>query len=174
MWTNVYRNGTFLRTIEGVKHWSNNHQRPTLFAPFTLLPGDRLTLSAEFNVDKVVASGRPAPAWGYGTADEMLITTLFVYPRPRRVGPAAAPGDTIASCGGLHRARLGGDVTVCAGRVEAADNPAANTLGVDLFPVSARAVADEAGWADPFNEPTSCARGRGARGGRRLLPGVPV
>eukprot|EP00170_Pyropia_yezoensis_P002353 contig_9856_g2357 len=91
MWTNIYRNGTFFKTLEGSKHWSNDHQRPTLFEPTVLYPGDRLTVSAEFGVDKLLAAGRQAPAWGLGTPEEMLLTGLFVYPRPRRTGVHAAP-----------------------------------------------------------------------------------
>lgn len=157
MWTNVYRNGTFFKTLEGVKHWSNDHQRPTLFEPTVLYPGDRLTTSAEYGVDKLLAAGRPAPAWGFGTADEMLLGGLFVFPRPRRVGAHAAAGDTINACGGVHLAATGDDVTVCTGRAAVAANASASIEGVDWFNVSARAVPDAAGWADPFNEAPSCA-----------------
>lgn len=156
MWTNIYRNGTFFKTLEGVKHWSNDHQRPTLFEPTVLYPGDRLTVSAEFSVDKLVAAGRGAPAWGLGTPDEMLLTGLVVFPRPRRTGVHAAPGDTITSCGGFHVAATGEDWTVCGGRAAVANNDSASIEGVDWFNKSARAVPDEAGWSDPFNEAPTC------------------
>ncbi|GAB0493947.1 hypothetical protein MMPV_005235 [Pyropia vietnamensis] len=156
MWTNVYRNGTFFKTIEGTKFWSNDHQRPTLFEPFVLYPGDRLTVSAEYGVDKLVAAGREAPAWGLGTSEEMLLTGLFVYPRPRRTGVHAAEGDTITGCGGMHAAALGQDWTICDGRAVTAGNASALIEGVDWFNRSARAEVDEAGWSDPFGELPTC------------------
>jgi len=165
MWTNLYRNGSFFRTVEAVKHWSNEHQRPTLFEPFTLLPGDRLTVSAEYNVDKIVASGEAAPAWGLGTHEEMLLTGLFVYPRPTRVGPNTTDGDTISACGGAFIPTLGEQWTLCAGRKAADANASAAVEGVDFFNRSARAVADEAGWADPFNEAPACLANTGGGGG---------
>jgi len=164
MWTNLYRNGSFNRTVEAVKHWSNEHQRPTLFEPFTLLPGDRLTVSAEYNVDKIVASGEAAPAWGLGTHDEMLLTALFVYPRPTRVGPHTTDGDTITTCGGAFDPNSGEQWTLCMGRQAVTANESAAVEGVDFFNRSARAVADEAGWADPFNEAPACLASTGGGG----------
>ncbi|GAB0493948.1 hypothetical protein MMPV_005236 [Pyropia vietnamensis] len=156
MWTNVYRNGTFFKTIEGTKFWSNDHQRPTLFEPFVLYPGDRLTVSAEYGVDKLVAAGREAPAWGAATHDEMLLSSLFVYPRPRRTGVHAAEGDTITGCGGYQITATGEDWTVCGGRAVTAGNASARIEGVDWFNRSARAAVDEAGWSDPFGELPTC------------------
>eukprot|EP00168_Porphyra_purpurea_P009956 TRINITY_DN2444_c0_g1_i1.p1 TRINITY_DN2444_c0_g1~~TRINITY_DN2444_c0_g1_i1.p1 ORF type:complete len:756 (-),score=211.13 TRINITY_DN2444_c0_g1_i1:41-2308(-) len=178
MWTNVYRNGSFYRTVEAVKHWSNEHQRPTLFSPFTLLPGDRLTVSAEYNVDKLVASGDPAPAWGLGTHDEMLLTALFVYPRPTRVGPNTTVGDTLTACGGVFLPDAGEQWTICSGRQAAGANASAAVEGIDVFNRSALAVPDEAGWADPFNEAPACAAGTdgggdaGAAGGHGPPPRI--
>lgn len=45
LFTNQYRKGTFLRTLEGAACWSSDHQRPTLFKEADLVPGDRLEVT---------------------------------------------------------------------------------------------------------------------------------
>ncbi|GAB0493561.1 hypothetical protein MMPV_004846 [Pyropia vietnamensis] len=95
LWTNLYRNGSFVRTIEESAYWSNEHQRNTLLqANTTLMRGDELRLSCEYDVDKVTALNGAPPVFGLGTTDEMCMSFLFVYPRPAlAIDGAGSAGD---------------------------------------------------------------------------------
>jgi desert hedgehog len=88
MWTNLYRDGEDVKTIEGTAFWSNGNQRPTLFEKTELRPGDKLVIGANYDTSKRDASGDEPVVWGLGTKDEMLMSFLFVYPRPARKGGA--------------------------------------------------------------------------------------
>eukprot|EP00170_Pyropia_yezoensis_P007332 contig_30033_g7354 len=90
LWTNLYRNGSFVRTIEAAAFWSNEHQRNSLLeANTTLLPGDELRVSCEYDVAKVTAIEGAPPVFGLGTSEEMCMSFLFVYPRPTLAAAAA-------------------------------------------------------------------------------------
>eukprot|EP00170_Pyropia_yezoensis_P005634 contig_22877_g5650 len=113
LFTNQYRNGTFLRTLEGAAFWSNDHQRPTLFEPADLLPGDRLEVTGKYDTSKIDAAGNEPPVtWGQGTPQEMLISFLLVVPRPLRVG-ATNRTDTISFCGLMLLDEAGTPGTMC-------------------------------------------------------------
>jgi hypothetical protein len=84
LWTNLYRDGSFLKTLESTAFWSNANQSPTLIEETELKPGDKLVIGGNYDTAKREAAGEQAVFWGLGTKNEMLMTFLFVYPRPAR------------------------------------------------------------------------------------------
>jgi Hint module/Copper type II ascorbate-dependent monooxygenase, C-terminal domain len=106
LWTNLYRDGSFLKTLESTAFWSNSNQSPTLKEETELKPGDKLVIGGNYDTAKREAAGEKAVVWGLGTKNEMLMSFLFVYPRPARKTKAnlnycgyAGPGITMCTDG---------------------------------------------------------------------------
>jgi len=156
LFTNQYRNGTFLRTLEGARFWSNDHQRQTMFAPAELLPGDELEITGTYDASKLDAAraagapdAEPPLVWGLATPDEMLISFIFVYPRPRRAG--APRNDTINYCGLVLAGADGQRLTGCS-------NGHSFVAGTSLLPMDPLSANGRgAGWAPAFGGPPQCA-----------------
>lgn len=159
LFTNQYRNGTFLRTLEGSAFWSNDHQRNTLFERADLLPGDRLEVTGSYDTAKIDAAGEEPPVtWGLGTPQEMLMSFLFVYPRPLRA-EAASPNDTISYCGLVVVDEEGTPGTMCT-------NGQNLTPGVGVLPVNPLSDNGPVGWSPAFGGAPTCAvTGGGGSGG---------
>ncbi|KAK1864150.1 hypothetical protein I4F81_006700 [Pyropia yezoensis] len=150
LFTNQYRNGTFLRTLEGSAFWSNDHQRNTLFERADLLPGDRLEVTGSYDTAKIDAAGEEPPVtWGLGTPQEMLMSFLFVYPRPLRA-EAASPNDTISYCGLVVVDEEGTPGTMCT-------NGQNLTPGVGVLPVNPLSDNGPVGWSPAFGGAPTCA-----------------
>ncbi|GAB0493620.1 hypothetical protein MMPV_004905 [Pyropia vietnamensis] len=164
LFTNQYRNGTFLRTLEGTAFWSNDHQRDTLFETADLLPGDRLEVTGSYDTAKIDAAGdEPPVTWGLGTPQEMLMSFLFVYPRPLRAG-ATAPTDTISYCGLVLVDKEGTPGTMCTDGQNL-------TPGVGILPGNPLSDNGAVGWSPAFGRAPTCAvasdsdNGGGSSGG---------
>lgn len=153
LWTNLYRNGSFERTIEASSFWSNEHQRNSLLeANTTLLPGDELRMSCEYDVAKVTAIDGAPPVFGLGTAEEMCMSFLFVYPRPKLA--SAAPGGEprrLAYCAPVATDTNGTVGTFCGGLTAFGDPPPESILAID-----GTARADTGGLTSPFGGPPTC------------------
>lgn len=134
LWTNLYRNGSFVRTIEESAFWSNEHQRNTLLqANTTLQPGDELRMSCEYDVDKVTALDGAPPVFGLGTTDEMCMSFLFVYPRPTLAiagGGGAGEATRLAYCSPWEDGN-GTVSTFCGGINELRDPNSGSRLAID-------------------------------------------
>lgn len=151
LWTNLYRGGAFVRTIEGAAYWSNEHQRSTLLhANTTLLPGDELRVSCEYDVAKVRALNGAPPVFGLGTPDEMCMSFLFVFPRPTLAAgtPGGADPARLAYCAPVA-ADNGTVSTFCGGLSD--PPPPGSMLAID-----SRARADTGGFASPFGGAPTC------------------
>lgn len=151
MWTNLLRDGEPARTIESTAFWSDGNQRHTLFEETELRPGDRLVVGANFDTAKREARGDGPMKWGLGTNDEMLMTFLFVYPRPVK----ESGNGSINFCG------YGGpDETICTDGVS-------DENGVDILPLPALSIgkqtADE-GFSVEFGGAVQCQASKKSEG----------
>lgn len=157
LWTNVYRNGSFVRTIESSAYWSNDHQRNTLLqANTTLVPGDELRVSCEYGVDKVTAAEGVAPVFGLATTDEMCQSYLFVYPRPAMAaggsGSGGSGGDPPRLSYCVPKADADGTLgTFCGAHDAAGNDPPGSMLAID-----STARADTGGLTSPYGETPMC------------------
>jgi len=151
LWTNLYRNGTFERTIEAAHFWSNDHQRNTLLNDtVTLLPGDELRTTCVYDVAKVTATDGVAPVFGLATNEEMCESFLFVYPRPTKaVVPPATNVARIGYCGPFNIHAAGTVGTFCGDLTNFA---APGTV----LPAVAGALADPGGLGVVFGAAPTC------------------
>lgn len=154
LWTNLYRNGSFVRTIEASAFWSNEHQRNTLLeANTTLFPGDELRMSCEYDVAKVTALNGAPPVFGLGTTEEMCMSFLFVYPRPTLAAAAPAAGGEpprLAYCAPV--ADGNGTVGTFCGGLDALGDPRPGSV----LSIDSTARADTGGLTSPFGGPPTC------------------
>ncbi|OSX68661.1 hypothetical protein BU14_2421s0001, partial [Porphyra umbilicalis] len=160
LFTNQFRNNTLLRTLEGSQYWSNDHQRSTLFAEADLLPGDELEITGMYDTRKLDAAraanasdAEPPTVWGLGTPDEMLMSFIFVYPRPLRAGGTF--NDTISYCGLVPAGADGSWATMCT-------NGLAFEEGTSVLAVDPLTENGRAGWGTPFGGAPQCATAGGA------------
>jgi hypothetical protein len=164
MWTNLYREGEPVRTIEATAFWSDGNQRPTLFEETELRPGDRLVLGANYDESKRVARGDEPVVWGLGTRNEMMMSFLFVYPRPTKASGKGA----VNYCGVATR-----NMTICSDGLTFEN-------GTDLLELPPIAIDDakaNEGFAVDFGGPVQCQlakkRGKGGAssdGGNSCFP----
>jgi len=151
LWTNLYRNGTFERTIEAARFWSNEHQRNTLLNDtVTLLPGDELRMSCLYDVAKVNATDGAAPVFGLATDEEMCMSFLFVYPRPTKaVVPPATVTPRLGYCAPVYTDEDGTVGTFCGDFTNF-------TAPGSVLPFDAAARADTGGLVEVFGGGPTC------------------
>jgi preprotein translocase subunit YajC len=142
LWTNLYRDGSFLKTLESTAFWSNSNQSPTLKEETELKPGDKLVIGGNYDTAKREAAGEKAVVWGQGTKNEMLMSFLFVYPRPARKTTKA----NLNYCG-----YAGPGQTMCT-------DGTSQTPGVDLLDYSSLKVGNmsDPGFVSEFGSSPKC------------------
>lgn len=173
LWTNIYRNGTFIKTMEGSAYWSDGHQRNSLVhGATTLLPGDELRTTCTYGAAKATAAANgTVPRFGLQGDEEMCLSFLFLYPRLTRAAPAAAAVGAAAAADGGGGGGGPDRITTCA----PAPLDDAGTVGTlcggladvkiprprpppAFLPVDGRGRADAEGMrGDPFGGVSACA-----------------
>lgn len=153
LFTNLYRNGSFVRTIEASAYWSNEHQRNTLLEPTTtLLPGDELRVTCEYDVGKVNATDGAPPVFGLATTEEMCMSFLFVYPRPTKATAAGESPLRLSYCAPLAIDEEGTVGTFCGGLTDLHSEPPPGTL----LALDSSARADTGGLVSDFGGAPTC------------------
>lgn len=101
--------------------------------------------------------------WSQATPNEMIMSFLFVYPRPLRVG-AVNHTDTINCCGLQILDEAGTPGTMCT-------NGNMRTPGVSILPVNPLSENGLVGWSPAFGGTYTCAAGGGGSGGGSTAAG---